>query len=64
MAVASGEESAHDLTPLVGHEAKEQWPVAREQWPLVSESARWELAVREKRQNEANLPVVLIVGIL
>ncbi len=34
MAVASGEESAHDLTPLVRHEAKEQWPVASGQWPV------------------------------
>ena len=31
-AVASGEESAHDLTPLVRREATEQWPVASGQW--------------------------------
>jgi hypothetical protein len=34
------------------------------QWLVVSEYERREPVVREKRQNEANLPVVLIIGIL
>ncbi len=40
MAVASGEGSAHDLTPLVGYEAKEQWPVASAQWPVNAKRGR------------------------
>jgi hypothetical protein len=63
-AVASGEESAHDLTPLVRREAKEQWPVASGQWDgtvassQLSVASDWEEmdpAVIEKRQNKANL---------
>src|SRR5208337_4999252 len=34
------------------------------QWSVASESEGREPVVREKRQNEANLPVVLIIGIL
>jgi hypothetical protein len=34
------------------------------QWPVASETEETKLAVIEKRQNEANLLVVLIVGIL
>ena len=45
MAVASGEESAHDSTPLVRRGAKEQWPVA-------SECEAEELAGIEKRQKK------------
>jgi hypothetical protein len=55
--VASGEGFAHDLTPLVPARAGKQWSVA-------GECEETELAVIEKRQNEANLLVVLTIGIL
>ena len=35
-----------------------------DRWPMASESEGREPAVIEKRQNEANLPVVLIIDIL
>jgi len=47
---ASGQGSAHDLTPLAGHGAKEQWPVKTE-WRVKSEetvaSSQW--SVNAKR---------------
>jgi hypothetical protein len=55
MAVASGEGFAHALTPLVPARAGKQWSVA-------GECEETELAVIEKRQNEANLLVVLAIG--
>ena len=44
--------------------ASGEWRVAGELWPVnpTSESEGREPVVREKRQNEANLPVVLIIG--
>jgi hypothetical protein len=35
-----------------------------EEWPVASEAQVNELAVREKRQNEANLLAALIIGML
>jgi len=64
MAVASGEGSAHDLTPLVGRGAGSVGHGAWGESKAASECEERELAVIEKRQNEANLPVVLIIGIL
>jgi len=40
--------------------ASGQWPVASGQWPVKCEAE--EIAVSEKRQNEANLLLVLISG--
>jgi hypothetical protein len=57
MAVASGEGPAHDLTPLGRREAWGESIVA-------SEFEGRELAVKEKRQNEANLLGVLVIGTL
>jgi hypothetical protein len=57
-AVASEEASAHVLTLLVG-----RVPAWGER-TVASESKGREPVVREKRQNKANLPVVLIIGIL
>jgi len=75
MAVASGEGSAHDPTPLGWRTAGEQWPVnleevacgewwsvPREQWPVAGEIEEAETTVIKKRQNEANLPMVLTIG--
>ncbi len=77
MAVASGEGPPHDLTPLgrrcgawgceawgVGWENSGQWHENSGQWSVASESEGKELVVIEKRQNEANLPVVLIIDTL
>ncbi len=38
--------------------------VASGQWSVASECEAGEIGVMEKRQNEANLPVVLIICIL
>jgi len=57
MSVASGEGFARDLTPLVPARAGKQWSVA-------GECEETELAAIEKGQNEANLLLVLVIGIL
>jgi hypothetical protein len=41
-----------------------QLPVTSGQWPVASESDGREPAVIEKRQNAANLLVVLMIGML
>jgi hypothetical protein len=44
--------------------ASGEWRENSGQWPVASECEAGEIGVIEKRQNEANLPVVLIIDIL
>ncbi len=77
MAEASGERSALYLTPLgpagggmgpvvsgTGIVAGGTRTVASSQWSVASECEESELAIIEKRQNEADLPMALVIGIL
>ena len=41
-----------------------QWHENSDQWPAANEIEEAETTVIEKRQNKANLPVVLTIGIL